>query len=78
MNFRTNVMGDEPYDPLAIGGRQSFAGLDEPFSEPVHPQATIRIEHHLDDGWIFNPRSDRGPKRSAQHSRTAGYRFHLE
>ncbi len=37
MNFRTDVMGDETHDPLAIGGRKTFSSFDQPFGEPIEP-----------------------------------------
>jgi hypothetical protein len=63
MHFRTNVMGDEAHDPLAVGGSQSFASVRQTFCQSVDPQATVRIEHHLDDRRVFKPRADRRPER---------------
>jgi hypothetical protein len=31
MHFRTDMMGDETHDSLAIGGRQSFASVGQTF-----------------------------------------------
>jgi hypothetical protein len=31
MHLRTDVMGDEAHDSLAIGGSQSLAGVRKPF-----------------------------------------------
>ena len=64
MHFRTNVMGDETHDSLAVGGSQSFASVRQTFCESVDPQATVRIEHHLDDRGVLKPRTDRRPERA--------------
>ena len=63
MHFRTDVVGDETHDSLAIGGSQSFAGIRQTFCKSVDPQATIRIEHHLDDCGVLKPSADRRPER---------------
>ena len=78
MHLRSDMVGDEPHDPLAVGGRQSLPGIRQAFSQPVHPETTVGIEHHLHDGRIFEPRRDGRPKRGAQHSRAARDCFHPE
>src|SRR5262249_24101429 len=78
MYLRTNVMGDEPHDSLAIGGSQSFASVRETFCESVDPQATVRIEHDLDDSGVLKPRTDHRPERAAQHPCTARCRLRSE
>lgn len=42
MNLRADMMGNETHDPFAVGGGQS-----------VHPDTTIRVQHHLDHNGIF-------------------------
>lgn len=75
MNFCADVMGDQPDDALAIGGRQSFTGVGKALREPVDPEPPIGVEHHLDDRGIFQKGGDRRPESRAQHARTAKDRF---
>ena len=75
MNLDADMMGDQPDDPLTIGDGQSLPRIGQTFGEPVHPDAAIRVQHHLDHAGIFQkPRNGR-PERGAQHSRAAGKRF---
>ena len=45
--------------------------LNRPVGQAVDPQPSIRIEHHLDNGGIFQKRGDVRPERRAQHAGTA-------
>ena len=48
-----------------------------PSDKPVDPEPAVGIEHHLDDGGVFQKRGDGRPERGAQHARTARDRFCL-
>jgi hypothetical protein len=65
------MMGDEADDPFAVGWRQPCARVRQPIGQPVDPDASIRIEHDLDNRRVFKPRGDRRPQRGAQHARAA-------
>jgi hypothetical protein len=73
MNFGADMVGDQPNDALAVGGRQPFTGIfDQAFREPIDPEPPVGVEHHLDDrGSSRNPRSR--AERGAQHARAARY-----
>ena len=75
MNFDANMMGDQPDDPLAISRRQPLPCIGQTFGEPIHPDAAIGIQHHLDHSWIFQKASNRCPERGAQHPRTTRNRL---
>ena len=49
-----------------------------PPDEPVDPEPAVGIEHHLDDGRIFEIGSDRWAERGAQHARAASEGFRSE
>ena len=75
MHLGADMMRDEADDALAIGGRQTLAGIGQPFGQPVDPEPAVGVEHHLDDGGVFQKRGDGGPERRAQHARAARDRF---
>jgi hypothetical protein len=77
VHLRPDMVGDETHDPLAVSGRQVLSGIDEAFGQAVDPEATIRVEHDLDDGRIFEPVRDRRPQGRAQHARAARRCFFL-
>lgn len=52
VDLGSDMVRDQAHDPLAISGRQVLAGIRQPRTEPVHPQATVGIEHHLDHGGV--------------------------
>jgi hypothetical protein len=37
MHFRTNMMGDEADDALAIDSREPLARIDQPFGQTIDP-----------------------------------------
>jgi hypothetical protein len=39
------MVGDQTHDPFAVGSRQSFPGIRQPFNQPVDPEVTVWIEH---------------------------------
>ncbi len=65
------MMRDKADDPLAIGGGQHRARIGNPKPEPVDPEPSVGIEHDFDDRRVFKPGPDLGPKRRAEHARTA-------
>jgi hypothetical protein len=71
MNLGADMMRDKPYNPLAIPRRQTFSGIDEAARQPIDPEPSIGVEHHLDNGSVVEPQRDRWAKRGAQHARAA-------
>jgi len=71
-------MGNEPHDALAVGCSKALAGIREAPREPIDPEPTVGIEHHLDDDGIFEPSRNRWSERGAQHARTTRYDLGLE
>jgi hypothetical protein len=78
MDLRANMVSDESNDPFAIGSGEILPGITQPTRQPVDPQPAIRIEHHLDNGWVFEPRGYGRSERGTQHARTTQYRFRLK
>lgn len=78
MHFGADVMRDEADDALAVRGPEHRAGIGQSFRQAVDPQPPVRVEHHLDDGGIFQESGDVRPKRRAQHAGTARDRFRSE
>ena len=77
MNLGADMMGDEANDPLAIGGRQPLACIGKSLGQPVDPEPSIGVEHHLDDRRVFQKSGDGGAERGAQHARAPQYRLGL-
>ena len=75
MDLGADMMGDQPDNPLAIGSRQPLPRIGQPFGEPIHPDAAIGIQHHLDHSWIFQKPGNRCTERGAQHPRTTRNRL---
>jgi hypothetical protein len=44
---------------------------DQALGEPVDPQPPIRVQHHLDDRFVFEIARDGRAERRAQHPRAA-------
>ena len=78
MDFGADMVSDQPYDALALGGCQSLLRLDQAGRQPVDPEPPIGVEHHFDDGRIFEPGCDGGPERGAQHAGAPGNDLCLE
>src|SRR6185312_8872339 len=78
MNLDADMVRDKPDNTLAVSGAHGEAGVANPLAQPVDPQASVRVQHHLDDGSIVEPFGDRRPKRRAQHPRAAGASFGTE
>jgi hypothetical protein len=78
MHFDADMVRDEPHDPFGVCWRDAATGVFEAARQPVDPQATVGIEHHLDDGRIFQVGGDRRPERGTQHARAAGESFRSE
>jgi hypothetical protein len=75
MNLDADMMRDQADDALAVSGGQRHAGVADALAEPVDPQPSVRVQHHLDHGGIVEPGRDRRPQRRAQHPRAARVRF---
>jgi hypothetical protein len=78
MYFDADVVCDEPHDAFSIGGCDPAAGVFETPRQTVDPQATVGIEHYLDDCGIFQVGRDGGSECGAQHARAAGESFRSE
>ena len=64
MNLRADMVRDQAHDALAIGGREDFAGVGQPFGETVDPDAPIRVEHDFDDARVIEIPGDVGAQRT--------------
>jgi hypothetical protein len=51
--------------------RQPMPGFGEARSQPVDPEPTVRVQHHLDDRWLLKLGGDGRSEGGAQHSRSA-------
>ena len=71
MHLGADMMGNEPDDPLSIGGAHQAVGCSKAFAQPIDPQTAIGIEHHFDHRRLFKPACDLAAKRRAQHARAA-------
>ena len=78
MDLDADVMGDEPHDALGIGGRDAETSVLEAARQPVDPESTVGVEHHLDDARIFEIAGNRRPQRGAQHACATGESFGSE
>ena len=78
MNFDADMVGDEPHDAFGVGGRDAEARVLEAARQPVDPEPAVGIEHHLDDGRIFEKARDRWSERRAQHACAARESFRSE
>jgi len=65
-------------DALPIRGRHYFSGVCQTIRQPVDPQPAIRIEHHLNDRWIFQKARDCWAERRAEHTRPTRDRLRLK
>ena len=75
MHLGADMMRDQSHDALAIGRDQHVVGGDKTFAQPVDPEPAIGIQHHFDDGGVFEVAGDRGAERCAQHARTTRQSF---
>ena len=71
------MMGDEPHDAFTIGCGQNLPRIGQALGQPVHPDATIGIEHDLDHRRVVQEAGDGGSERGAQHARTARASFRV-
>jgi hypothetical protein len=78
MHLGADMMGDEPHDALAIGRRHSATAILEAARQSVDPKPSVRIEHHLDDGGVFEKARDGQSERCAQHARAARMSLRME
>ena len=75
MDLGPDMVRDEADDPLAVRRREPLARIREPVTEPVDPEPTVGIEHHLDDTRVREPGGDIRPKRRPEHAGAALDRF---
>ena len=75
MNLDADMVRDEANDAFGIGRGDAAAGVLKAARQPVDPEPTVGVQHHLDDARIFEIAGDRRPKRGAQHARAAGEGF---
>ena len=71
MDLGADMVRDEADDPLAIGGGQCPTGIFQAARQPVDPEPTVGVEHHLDDRRVFEEGGDGRAERGAQHARAA-------
>lgn len=71
MDFRADMMRDQPDDAFAVLRREPLAGLGQSLGQPVDPDLPVRVQHYLDDRRVLQEVRDRRAKRGAQHARTA-------
>src|SRR5258708_13382331 len=77
MHLGADMVGNETHDAFAVGGRQSLPSVSKALGQAIDPQTAIRVEHDLDNGWVFQPGGDRRSHRRAQHTDAARSRFRL-
>ena len=75
MHLDADVMRNKANDAFRVGGRDTAAGIFEATRQPIDPQPTVGIEHHLDDAGVFQIGGDGRAERGAQHARAAGESF---
>jgi hypothetical protein len=75
MNLDANMVRDEAHDAFGVRRGDAAFGILQSTRQPIDPEPTIWIEHHLDDAGIFEIAGNRWPKRGAQHARAAGKGF---
>ena len=71
MNLGADMVRDKPQDAFPIARRQTLSSIEKSTCEPIDPEPAIGVEHHLDDGSVFEPERDGRAKRGAQHARAA-------
>jgi len=72
------MVRDEADDALAVGRAQPLAGIGEPVPKPVDPEPTVGVEHHHDDGRVFEPTRNMRPERRPEHAEAALDCFRFE
>lgn len=70
MNLSADMMGHQPDDALTIGGREPLPCIGQALRQTVDPDATVRVQHHLDNTRVLEKPRDRRAERGAQHART--------
>lgn len=68
MNLGPDMVRDQPDDPLTIGGGHLAPRIGNPGTQPVDPKPPVGIEHHFDDGNVFEPGRDLRSERGTQHA----------
>lgn len=68
MNLSADTMCHQPDDALTIGGRQRFPRIGQALRQTVDPDATVWVQHHLDDTRVLEKPCDRSAERGTQHA----------
>ncbi len=71
VDLGADMMRNQPDDPLAVVCSHPGARVGQPARQPVDPEPSVGIEHHLDDGRVFQPRRNRRPERGPEHAGAA-------
>lgn len=67
MRLDPHMGGDQADDAFRLGRVQMHARIDSALAQPVEPQRTVGIDHHLDDGRIGKGFGDCRTQGGAQH-----------
>jgi hypothetical protein len=77
MDLGADMMRDQAHDALAIGGRQPSRRYRTALRKAGRSRCARRVQHHLDDGGVFQKAGDGRAERGAQHPRAARQAFGL-
>jgi hypothetical protein len=61
MDLGADMMRDQAHDALAIGGRQPSRRCRKALRKAGRSRCAHRVQHHLDDGRVFQKRAMAGP-----------------
>ena len=61
MNLDANMVRHEANDAFGIRRGDAAASVLKAARQPIDPEPTVRVQHHLDDAGIFEIPRDRGP-----------------
>jgi hypothetical protein len=78
VHLSADVMSHQSNNAFAVWSGQSFAGFRQASRQSIDPQSTIEIEHHLDDGRIFEKPCNRRTEGCAQHACATRDRLRLK
>jgi len=65
------MMRNQPDDALAIGGRQALIGCSEARRQAVDPEATVGVQHDLDNLVVLEKPGDVRAEGGPQHAAAA-------
>lgn len=61
MNLYADMMCDKTHDAFACRCAHRLACVRQTFGKPVDPQTPVRVQHHFNDGWVFQKTCNGGP-----------------